>query len=404
MNRLQSYIVLRVVHAGGNLNNGANAGVACRNVNNDLGNSNTNNGAHLSFLMAGAGPYHLVKYNKLHVGVSSNQRTLSGNKADMKRLGNVYHKVYCKDNIRRAFTNAMKGKAHYREVKEVKANFDWHVNELHEMLKNKQYKNSPYTIFERETGGKMRQIYMLPFFPDRVVHHCIMQVVGEAWQKTLIYDTYSTVPGRGPHLCADKIKKLLRNKRWKYCLKLDIKKYYPSIDNEILKQIIRKKIKDKDLLSLLDNIVDSAKGVPIGNYVSQWFGNLYLSEFDHWVKETLGAKNYFRYCDDLVFIAEDKQTLWDYFGEIKTYLKTNLNLEVKDNHQVFPVSRGIDYLGFRFFPGYTLVRKRIIKAMKKNLRKPKSKASYFGWLIHADSHRLVKKYFNESYAQKHLAS
>jgi len=321
----------------------------------------------------------------------------------MKRLGNIYHKIYDKDNIRRAFANAMKGKSHYREVKEVKKSFEWHVNDLHIMLKEQKYKNSKYTTFERRSGGKIREIFMLPFYPDRVVHHCIMQVVGEVWEKTLIYDTYSTVPGRGPHLCAAKIKSLLCDKQWRYALKMDVKKYYPSINNQKLKEIIRHKIKDKYALEMLDNIIDSAKGVPIGNYVSQWFGNLYLSEFDHWVKETLGAENYFRYCDDLVLIAKDKKTLWGYLDSIRTYLQNELSLELKENYQLFPVTRGIDFLGFRFFPGYTLVRKRILKAMKKNLNKPKSKASYFGWLIHADSYRLINKYFTEGYAKKHLA-
>ncbi len=403
MHRLQSQnVVLRVVHADGNLNNGANAGVACRNVNNRLSNSNTNNGAQLTFLMAEAKPYLLVKHNKLQMGVSSSMQKLSNEKA-MKRLGNIYFKVYDKDNIRRAFINAMKGKAHYGEVREIKKNFEWYVDDLHKMLKQKKYTNSKYTVFTRHSGGKERKIYMLPFYPDRVVHHCIVQVVGEAWEKTLIYDTYSTIPGRGPHLCAKKIKSLLRNQKWKYCLKLDINKYYPSVNNEILKTIIRKKIKDKHLLAVLDNIIDSANGIPIGNYVSQWFGNLYLNDFDHWVKETLGAKNYFRYCDDLVFIAQDKQTLWMWLDEIKSYLKSNLELSIKDNYQVFPVSRGIDFLGFRFFNGYTLVRKRILKAMKQRLHKPKSKASYFGWLVHADSFRLTKKYFTEGYAIKHLS-
>ncbi len=402
--RLQfPYVVLRVVHAGGNLNNGTNAGVACRNSNNQLSNSNTNNGAHLTFLMAGAEPHLLVKHNKLQMGVSSSMQKLSSEKA-MKRLGNVYHKVYDKDNIQRAFTNAMKGKSHYNEVKKIKENFDWYINDLHEMLKNMQFRNGKYDVFERVSGGKTRTIYRLPFYPDRVVHHCILQVVGDVWKNTLIHDTYSTIPGRGPHLCADKIKSILRNDKWKYCLKLDINKYYPSVDNEILKAIVRKKIKDKHLLSVLDNIIDSETGIPIGNYVSQWFGNLYLSDFDHWVKETLGVKNYFRYCDDLVLIAEDKQTLWMWFSEIKNHLKTKLRLDVKDNYQVFPVSRGIDFLGYRFFNGYTLVRKRIVSAMKRSLYKPMSKASYFGWLVHADSHRLISKYYDECYVIKHMAA
>ena len=331
------------------------------------------------------------------MGVSSIMQKLSDKKA-MKRIGNIFHKLYDKENIERALTSAMKGKAHYNEVKKIKQNFDWYVNDLHEMLKNMRFSNGKYDVFERKTGGKTRLIYRLPFYPDRVVHHCILQVVGEVWKNTLIYDTYSTIPGRGPHLCANKIKSTLRNEKWKYCLKLDINKYYPSVNNEILKNIVRKKIKDKPLLLILDNIIDSENGIPIGNYVSQWFGNLYLSGLDHWIKEVLRVENYFRYCDDMVFIAEDKETLWMWLEKVKHYLADNLKLDIKDNYQVFPVSRGIDFLGYRFFNGYTLVRKRILHAMKKSLHKPKSKASYYGWLIHADSHRLIKKYYDEKYA------
>jgi len=102
-----------------------------------------------------------------------------------------------------------------------------------------------------------------------------------------------------------KLKKDLKNEvETKYCLKLDVRKFYPSVDHAILKRIIRRKIKDNKLLSLLDNIIDSAKGVPIGNYLSQYFGNLYLSRFDHWMKETNGVKYYHRYCDDIVIFAQ----------------------------------------------------------------------------------------------------
>lgn len=321
----------------------------------------------------------------------------------MKRLGMIYCKLYDKDNIRIAIHNAMKGKRHYKDIKKIKKNIEWYVDDLHKMLKERRYTNSTYTVFQRKSGGKIRDIYMLPFYPDRVVHHCIVQIVGHVWQNTLIYDTYSTVPGRGPHLCAYKIKKLLRNDKWKYALKMDIKKYYPSINNGKLKGVVRHKIKDKYLLQMIDNIIDSAEGVPIGNYVSQWFGNLYLCAFDHYVKEKMGVKNYFRYCDDLVFIGETKQELWGYFNQVREYLFNNLHLDVKPNYQVFPISKGLDFLGFRFFQGYTLVRKRILQAMKKKLHKPRSKASYFGWLAHADSHRLICKYFTEQYALKRTA-
>lgn len=323
----------------------------------------------------------------------------------MKRTGSIYEQVYSRENISKALFNAMKNKSHYRDVKRIKNNPEKYIDQLEKMLKEESFVNGEYEIIERRSGGKLRQLYKLPFFPDRVVHHCIMQVVSQLWTRNLIYDTFSTVPGRGPHLGARRVKNAVKDKEGaRYCLKIDVKKYYPSIDNEILKKIIRKKIKDIKLLRLIDTIIDSARGIPIGNYISQWFGNIYLSYFDHWVKEELRCKYYFRYCDDMVLLADSKETLWIWLDQIRTYLDHKLNLCINNNYAVFPVEkRGIDFLGYRFYPGYTLVRKGIVRAMKSSLDKPKSKTSYFGWLLHADSYRLLMKYYsNELYIKKYF--
>jgi len=159
-------------------------------------------------------------------------------------------------------------------------------------------------------------------------------------------------------------------------------------------------------MDLLIRIINSAPGIPIGNYISQWFGNVYLAYFDHFVKEKLKCKYYYRYCDDLVLLSDNKDTLFTWLENIKEYLHNELNLSLKDNYQVFPVAaRGIDFLGYRFFRGYTLVRKSIVKQMKHRLSKEKSMSSYYGWFIHADSFRLLKKYFSDKqYLQKLLAA
>lgn len=296
-------------------------------------------------------------------------------------------------------------KNHYREVKEIKQNPEHFVQSLFDLLQKRQFKNGKYEVFERVTGNKTRTIYKLPFFPDRVVHHCIVQAVGQMWCNNLISDTFSTIPGRGPHYGASRVKKaVLDTVNAKYCLKIDIKKYYPSIEQHRLKYEIRRKIKDKYFLELLDTIIDSSNGIPIGNYVSQWFGNIFLSNFDHYVKEKLHVKYYFRYCDDMVFLGPSKDVMWAWFNEIKAFLN-QLGLSIK-KHDLFPVAaRGVDFIGYRFFPGFTLVRKNIVKSMKKTQHKPKSKASYFGWLVHANCYRLISKYYaNESYARRRYPS
>ena len=140
---------------------------------------------------------------------------------------------------------------------------------------------------------------------------------------------------------------------------------------------------------MLDDIIDSTKGVPIGSYTSQFFANYYLTYFDHWVKEKLKIKYFFRYCDDILLLSSDKEKLWEWFKEIKNYLEVNLKLEIKSNYQVFPVSvRGIDWCGYKHYHTYTLIRKSIKKKYIKN----KKKTNHFGWLKHCNSINLRRKY------------
>ena len=328
----------------------------------------------------------------------------------MKRYGNFYEKIYDIENVKIAHHNARKGKKHYDEVKMIDAEPEKYLNKIHDMLKLRTFKNSKYTIISKVTdNGKVREIFKLPYFPDRIIHHCIMQILEPIWFKTLIRDTYSSIRGRGIHDGVKRLKIALNNKeQTQFCLKMDIKKFYPSIDNQILKHIIREKIKDRNVLWLLDKIIDSTKGVPIGNYLSQYFGNLYLSKLDHWLKEKKDCKYYFRYCDDIVILRDSKQKLHDLRKDIINYLKNVLNLNLKENWQIFPVNvRGIDFLGYRFFHDYILLRKSIknkfigkINQINKNWQKMNhnqivnSVMSYWGWLKHGNCQNLINKYLD----------
>lgn len=326
----------------------------------------------------------------------------------MKRFGNLYPSICDRENIHFAFENAARGKSHYREVAKIRKDPDKHLSKIEQSLKEKTFKNAPYKEFERIECGKRRHIHKLPFYPDRIIQHAVCQVLLPIWEKQYIRDTYSCIVGRGIHDGAKRVKKALREHPDKttYCLKLDIRKYYPNVDNEILKTILRRKIKCKDTLWLLDEIIDSTQGIPIGNYTSQHFANLYLSGFDHWVKEDLRVKHYFRYCDDIVVLGSSKEALREIYHAMKEYLEEELHLEIKNNWQVFPVqARGIDFLGYRFFHNYTLLRKGIVKSFKKRVKElqdhanpHKSKsaqstiASYHGWMKYANCHNLQQKY------------
>jgi hypothetical protein len=300
------------------------------------------------------------------------------------------------ENIELAHERARRGKRFYSEVVMVDADPQRYFAQIRELLTEKTFVNSKYTVMVRKEGRKEREIWKLPYYPDRIIHHAILNVLEPILMTVYIRDTFAALPGRGIHDGVRRVRKALRDAdNTRYCLKMDVRKFYQSIDHEILKGLLRRKIKDPDVLWLLDTIIDSAPGVPIGNYTSQHFANYALSGFDHWVKEVLGARYYFRYCDDMVLLGDDKAELHEWRRRIEGYLNNVLHLELKGNWQVFPVDvRGIDFLGYRFFHGYTLVRKSIVAAFKRRYRHGgrRSMAAYNGWFKWADTYNLQRKY------------
>ena len=317
----------------------------------------------------------------------------------MKREGDLFSKICSEDNLILADAKAVKGKAWQYGVKLHISNRDSNIQRLKEILQSNNFKTSPYTVF-KIYEPKERDVYRLPFFPDRITHHAIMNVLEPLFLSIFTSNTYSCIKGKGIHAAAKDLKNALKDeKNTLFCLKLDIKKFYPSIDHCILKDLLRRKIKDKQLLSLLDEVIDSAQGVPIGNYLSQYLANFYLTYFDHWIKEIKQVRNYFRYADDIVILSDSKAYLHKLLQEVRDYLANNLKLTVKENYQVFPVvSRGIDFVGYVFYHTHTRLRKSIKQNFARKLTRninQASIASYMGWAKHCDSRHLLKKLFNE---------
>jgi RNA-directed DNA polymerase len=317
----------------------------------------------------------------------------------MKRIGNLYEQICSIENLELADSIARKGKKDQPGIIEHDKNKDKNIRILHESLKNKTYKTSEYTTFTIYEP-KERLIYRLPYYPDRITHHAIMNILEPLFVCSFTADTYSCIKKRGIHAAANAIKSALQDiPGTQYCLKMDIRKFYPSIDHEVLKQLLRKKIKDNDLLWLLDEIINSTDGLPIGNYLSQYFANFYLTYFDHWIKEEKKVKYYFRYADDLVILADNKPYLHGILSDIRIYLQDRLRLTVKDNYQIFPLAaRGIDFVGYVFFHSHILLRKSIKQNFARMLiRNPNSAsiASYKGWAKHCNSKNLLKKLLDE---------
>lgn len=326
----------------------------------------------------------------------------------MKTEKNIYIKIIDKNNIYKAIQNASKGKKSRSNVKKILDNIYFYVDVIYEQLKSKTYIPNKYEekIIQDGVRKKERIIYKPKFYPDQIVHWALMQQIEDIIKRGMYEYCCGSVKNRGILYGVKYLKKILvrDRKNTKYCLKLDIKKFYPSINQSILKRKFRKIIKDRDTLDLIDLIVDSAEqGVPIGNYTSQWFANFYLQELDHYIKEQLKVPYYIRYMDDMVLFHRNKKELHKIKNKIEEFLKQE-DLKLKENWQLFKMdSRPLDFLGYRFYRGYTTLRKsnflRIKRRYKKIYKKGKltykdasASLSYYGWLKHCDSYNFNQKY------------
>lgn len=328
----------------------------------------------------------------------------------MKRFGNLWDKMCSEEVLLEAMDNAAKGKMKYRAVAEKMRDPMKYVRELRQMLLNDEFTPSEYKAdIIKSEYGKVREIFKLPYYPDRVIQHAISIVLRPRWNKSMTADTYACLVGRGINAknsrfnLNKKIKRVLNNRKYKghplYCLKMDIKKCYPSVDNEILAKINRKYCKDEKLLELMDKINFAGKGLPIGNFISQLWINILLTEVDHYIKEQLHVKHYFRYLDDFVIISDDKHELHELQWRIMFFLYYKLNMVMNNKRQIFKIGenlteRGIDFVGYVFRRSGTRLRKRIKRAFMMKRNKPKSVPSYMGIAMYCDSRNLINKITN----------
>ena len=315
----------------------------------------------------------------------------------MKREGNLFNDICSLDNLRTAESIARKGKEDQYGVYLFDRDPEGNLLELRDMLMYKEFTTSQYNVF-KIYDPKERDVYGLPYYPDRIVHHAAMLKLESRFMSVFTADSYSSIKGKGIGGFDKAMKAALRDvPNTQYCLKIDIEKFYPNIDHDILKGQLRRIFKDPDLFWLLDDIIDSAPGVPIGNYLSQFFANFNLTPFDHWLKEEMRVRRYFRYADDIVILAPNKIYLHELLARMRDYLLNKLKLIVKGNYQVFPVeAQGIDVCGFVYFHDYSLMRKSIKQGLARAVAGGKSWetiAGYLGWAGQCNSNHLVKKLF-----------
>lgn len=257
-----------------------------------------------------------------------------------KRTGYLYEQIFDWDNLLLADKNARRGKKRFSYgVRHHDNNRIDNLKSLQKQLMDDSFKTSEYKVMTiKADRGKIREIWKLPYFPDRILHHAIMQVIEPYLTRHFINDTYACVRGKGLNYGVERVKKALLDKDAKWCLKTDIRKFYPSIDQDVTMLYLSKIFKDKRLLNLLNEIVHSTpSGLPIGLYTSQPIANFVLSPLDHYIKEVLKVKYYFRYCDDMVFIGKTKEEMKTVFDAVTNITKNELHLEIKPNAAIFPI-------------------------------------------------------------------
>ncbi|MGA0200497.1 MAG: RNA-directed DNA polymerase, partial [Prochlorotrichaceae cyanobacterium] len=320
-------------------------------------------------------------------------------------------------------------------VLEFNHNLEVNLLDLQVELETRSYRPGSYHTFEIQ-DPKPRLISAAPY-RDRVVHHALCNIIVPLIDRSFIDDCYANREGSGSHRALRQATKFVRASR--YVLQCDIRKYFPSIDHEILKAILRQQIKCKDTLWLLDTIIDNSNlqepqihyfpgdtlltplerrvGLPIGNLTSQFFANVYLNEFDHFVKESLKVRRYLRYVDDFLLLGDDRHFLATARGAIEGYL-TDLRLRLHPiKTQLFETQHGVNFVGFRIIPmGDSKPRTTCIRVRNDNLRRARRRLkalqvayaqgkadrseiiqrlqSWEAHLKHGDTHRLRRSIFN----------
>jgi len=280
------------------------------------------------------------------------------------------------ENVYRGYYTAARGKRYRNEVLSYKAKLEDNLFSLIDDLKNNAYEPLPFRQF-RITDPKPRLI-SAPAFRDRVVHHSLIRIIEPIFEKRFINESFACRVGRGTHAAMRYVFKStqLAKRQWEnyYVLKCDISKFFPSVCHDILKQIIRRAIRDKRLLCLIDTIIDfnsglDGIGIPIGALTSQLFANVYLDPLDHFLKEKCRIKYYARYMDDFVILHHDKKFLHELLEKIKMFLNDRLAINLNPKTQIFSGKHAIDFCGYRIWPTHIKPRKRTVKRAKKRMRK-----------------------------------
>ncbi|TSC64224.1 MAG: RNA-directed DNA polymerase (Reverse transcriptase) [Microgenomates group bacterium Gr01-1014_93] len=321
-----------------------------------------------------------------------------------RRLGHIYQDIISIENLLISYQEFLRGKRKRKDVAKFSLYLMDNIITLHQDLKEKKYKHGPYHAF-KINDPKPRDIHKATV-RDRILHHAIYRILYPYFDKKFIFDSYSCRNDKGTHRAMNRFQSMARkvsrnNTRTAWVLKGDIRKFFATIDHRVLKAILRRHIEDKNIFWLLDEIINSFHiengtnvGLPLGNVTSQLLVNIYMNEFDQFLKRKLKVKYCVRYADDFVILSENKEYLENLITQIAAFLKTNLGLLLNEKKVcIQQFSSGVDFLGWVHFPHHRVLRtttkRRMFMRLKQN-HTEETVASYLGLLKHGNTYKLVK--------------
>lgn len=311
----------------------------------------------------------------------------------------MFEKIISLENLFVAWTEFKKEKANKEDVADFEINLEDHIFKLHEDLKSETYRHGEYFSFFVH-DPKRRHIHKASV-RDRLVHHAVHRIIEPEWDKIFIFDSWSSRKNKGTHRAVERLQKFGLKLSHNYTatlwvLKLDIRKFFDSVDHDILLKILERRIHDQKLMGLLKEIIGSySPGLPLGNLTSQLFANVYLDKLDQFVKHELRITGYIRYADDFLLLNEDKELLIRCLEKITAFLHEQLHLSVHPKKiELKRYTNGIDYLGYVCFPGHSVLR---TKTKRRMLRRASEKnfSSYSGILKHCRSRKLQSELFKK---------
>jgi retron-type reverse transcriptase len=311
-----------------------------------------------------------------------------------------YEDLISIDNLLLAYQEFIKGKRNKKDVQMFSFYLMDNIIQLNEDLKNKTYKHGGYECF-KINDPKPRTIHKASV-RDRLLHHAVYYILYPFFDKIFIADSFSCRNNKGTHKAINRFREfghIVSENNTKTCwvLKCDIKKFFASIDQNILINILEQRIPDENIINLLQEIIFSFKpnGLPLGNLTSQLFSNVYMNEFDQFVKHKLNTKYYIRYADDFVFFFEDRKYLESLTNKISNFLQNKLKLQLHpDKVFIKTLSSGVDFLGWVNFTNHRVLRNKTKKRMLGRISKNPSidtLNSYLGLIKHGNSRKIRKK-------------